>query len=568
MVVGEVRFVIDGSADKRHQGELLARNLSAGLGDLADGGVQVTVDRPDGAGLSREPSGLGRLIFRLDSKGVRKGGGLTVSVTGFPPDLFAPLGLCYWRQKPRGELAAECHYAWTCLPSSEGVESLLFVVLGIDCLLRSSFREAVGWLDSAVALGAWGLHGLWWLALAHLGVGGDTGERDHFTRGIELLDRAIARAATELDGAISLASMRRALARAWCQRSGSDPIGDCRAALAELKKAGAAIDERTYPLERSGLLYDRASVQVYMPKGHEADAIRSALQDAEQALAGVDSEQFPAQYAMCMNALGRIHSEWHTSGRLGHQRTAYLCYVRALAIRTRARSAWEYGQTQHNLGVLYLQRLEGDDRSNLLRARQCLEEALSVFDRERFPYRHAHSLAALGRAEMRLKASRRDGDGDPIQRFRDVLSIATPIDMPYLHGRTRHDLGNAITADPADNSFDPAAAVFHFKRALEIFSTDCFPADRARVLVDVGRVYLLYAQPQGKELITEALASFQEALQLFGSAFPYESGCVHSMMALTYRCMANGSSLAGRLAGYHQERADAQLANEELALGS
>src|SRR5205823_9964379 len=123
-----------------------------------------------------------------------------------------------------------------------------------------------------------------------------------------------------------------------------------------------------YPVDWARLLYERASVTLYRRTGKDLATLEAARRDLYDALAVFEPDRFALEHSHCQNALGRLDAEWCGQGRREYQRSAASHYNAALRIRRKSSHPWHFAQTQHNLGNLFLQQLEGDQADNADRA--------------------------------------------------------------------------------------------------------------------------------------------------------------------------------------------------------
>jgi tetratricopeptide (TPR) repeat protein len=493
----------------------------------------------------------------------------TVSVTSRAPEPFGRLGLCSWKKTDTGDLVPEAHRVDlppTMVAQPQALASLLHA---LHALVHGSFRDAIAQLEAVegqVEPDAWsGFSLTYWLGLAHLDAGQCLGSTAHFEAATAYLASALSRRGCDTPRVVTAAAHRWS-AQTHYQRLVASPERSCSAALDHIDQGLRLIDPSTYPVDRARLLYERASVTLYRRTAKDSRALEAARRDLTTALIVLEPDRFPLEHSHCENALGRLDAEWSGHHRREHQRSAALHYEAALSIRRRASHPWHYAQTQHNLGNLLLQQLEGDQAANADGAIRCFTEALSIFNADRFPHRHRQTMAGLGRAYLRRNGSAGDDLRRAISCFEEVAASVTKDSFPYLHGRTLFDLANARFSRNDPGEGDQVWAIEGYRKALQLFPARSFPVDRAQVLVALASALVGAAEVGQESSGAEALACYTEALQIFEQVGrSADAACVHACLAvllLATRTQSGGRLHARALA--HQHAAAASVASGSL----
>lgn len=545
----------------------LARELDVAMSAACAEGAPIRlVVGPQGSGSYDEE--VDRPVVLCREEGVASGlvlvvvGGTSLSayLTSGSPEPFDRLGLCTWKSAAACGLMPEPQRVD--LPPSmiDDPQLLATLLIGLQALVRGSHRAALDRFETVA--GDFELPGFasynfaFWLALAYLDAAQCLGSNSHFKAATDQVSLAL-RSRNRRTPAVVGAAMYRCLAQTHYQRPAGDPERECAEALISIKRGFRLIDPASYPVDWARLLYERAGVALYRPAGKSLATLVGARRDLMGALKVFDSARFPLEYSNCHNALGRLDADWSGEGRREHQHSAAWHYSSALRIRKKASHPWHFAQTQHNLGILLLQRVEGVQADNADRAVGCLTQALSIFDAVRFPHRHRQSLAALGRAYLRRNAS-----ADDVRRaflcFQQVAASVTADSFPYLYGRTLFDLGNAGCQVDGLDVGGPAWAIERYREALLVFPATQFPVDRAHVLVALAGA-LIVAVGAGQEGAgAEALACYREALDIFERVDrPADAACVHACLAVVL--LAGQPRLGGEvhaLAEFHLQAAE------------
>lgn len=110
------------------------------------------------------------------------------------PEVFAPLGLCHWTSKREG-LTPEVNELDFAEPDETAPRLLANTLLAISNLVLGNLSIAQEFCEHALMLeqsdSSRG-YLLWWLGLAHLGIGQNVGEPDRFDKAIDCLKQALA----------------------------------------------------------------------------------------------------------------------------------------------------------------------------------------------------------------------------------------------------------------------------------------------------------------------------------------------------------------------------------------
>lgn len=544
-----------GSASRHHVDDVeraLNSTLQKGRPVLVQhrSGMQVPPGKVPWAGLDSTP----QLVLTLDN-----GDPLSGRLSSSSPEEFGRLGLCSWKATTSRVMVPEPH--WVDVPPVilDQPAVVASLVCGLVALIDGRHCDALDQLGRVAAAGVLtgraSFYQAYWIALAHLDAGQCLGDTAHFEAGGRHLISALDRRGSEVPNVV-VAAVYRTLAQTHYQRPAADPEEECSIALGCIEQGLSLLDPTPYPVDRACLLYERASVNLYRPMGKDVATAGRTRRDLTEALEVFEPRRFPLEYSQCHNALGRLDAEGWGKDRWMYQRSAASHFAAALRVRRKRSHPWHFAQTQHNLGNLFLQRLAGGRSDNADRAIRCFTQALSVFDQDRFPHRRRQSLAALGRAYAQRNANAGADLRLAVSCFEEVAASVTAESFPYLYGRTLFDLGNVLHQSGSGGG--PALTIDRYRQALQIFSADRFPVDRAHVLVALAGALTVLAEG-GAEAWSEALACYGEALDVFERINrPADAACVHACLALllfALRSPVGGSAHA--LASGHQQTAQA-----------
>jgi tetratricopeptide (TPR) repeat protein len=166
-----------------------------------------------------------------------------------------------------------------------------------------------------------------------------------------------------------------------------------------------------------------------------------------------------------------------------------------------------------NLGIIYQEMARGQ-RSALLKAVQCYQEALRVFTRDNHPelYALAQNNLALGYLSMPLQeASDQLRMGIAVQALREVLKIYTRETHPEQWASAQLNLANALqylpSSHPQENLIQ---AVELYEEVLAVRDKWQDPIGYARLLANQGNALAhLGIFPHARPKLKEALSIFE-----------------------------------------------------------
>jgi len=461
----------------------------------------------------------------------------TVWFAGSDPESFARFGLCVWVCS-NNSLYPERRVIRVAVAGNRTIEALGYAVWGIACALRGAYDEALPCFRKVYAATVDANRTapgylLWWLGLVQLSIAQNSGSKSQYESAEGLLRDAL-RSISECEDEIATVNLLRALGRTYLQRPSAKPFDCCRIALEYLSDAERALDKARFPIEWAHVLYDRASIRLYIPRGRDNQALELARLDIQAALSHFDAIRFPFEYAQCMNAMGQMMLR-SAGRRLPELSQAYIHLEKALVVRRKDSLPWHYAQTKHNMGIVLsmMAEAEKEGRNTLLRAIECFREAISVFEKRRYPYRYYQSLSALGRAYAAMGVDDTHSLDLARQCYTEILNSLSPADAPYYYGRALYDLGNLLTLETSP-FIDVMSAIKCFEHSLAIFSPEEFPYDRALVLVAMATAMLQArndVQVEYSQYARDPLGYFTEALDVFKRGkFVYEAACVHACL--------------------------------------
>lgn len=208
-----------------------------------------------------------------------------------------------------------------------------------------------------------------------------------------------------------------------------------------------------------------------------------------------------------------------------------------LRIYTRERFPRRYAEVQHNLGILYKQRVTGDEQENWQQAIDYFQRAIDVFPPDILPENRAMNLYNLGNVLMLVHMNRADkGDQAYLHKALDCLLEAlqyyTRTRHPYEYAKIQQALAG-IYADYMEGERFARIdqALEHLRQALTIFTLDTYPLNYAEAHQLLAILYKERVEYARIEDIEQGLLSCRNALRVYTREhFPHEYASMQNLM--------------------------------------
>jgi tetratricopeptide (TPR) repeat protein len=255
-------------------------------------------------------------------------------------------------------------------------------------------------------------------------------------------------------------------------------------------------------------------------RGVEAENLEQALTAFHTALTVLTREELPALWAQVQWNLGRAYTA-RMDGQAGEnlQKAIHHCDL-ALTVWTRDTSPEDWALAQAARGVAYYQRgclhRTTTGAVDFEEARRNLEAALLGTDRRRWPERWASLNHNLGL----LYSDRRQGDRaenleQALTYLQDALQEYTREKMPYAWAHTHRNLAaiywERVLGSHAENI---EVAIDSGKKALQVLTHDNAPMAWARAQTNLGGAYKNRSYGTRADNLEHAIACYQQALQV------------------------------------------------------
>jgi CHAT domain-containing protein len=271
--------------------------------------------------------------------------------------------------------------------------------------------------------------------------------------------------------------------------------------------------------------------------GEGANNIEVAIAAYQAALTVRTREAFPNDWATTQHNLGIAYRNRIQGDKADNIEAAISAYQAALTVITREALPYDWATTQNTLGNAYCDRIQGDRADNIEAAISAYQAALTVKTREALPYDWAITQIGLASAYRdRIQGDRADNIEAAIAAYQAVLTVHTRESFPYEWATAENNLGNAyrnrIQGDRADNI---EAAIAAYQAALTVHTRESFPYEWARTQNNLGTAYRNRIQGDRVDNIEAAIAAYQAALTVHTrEAWPYEWAMTQHNLGFAY----------------------------------
>ncbi|NEP36340.1 MULTISPECIES: tetratricopeptide repeat protein [unclassified Moorena] len=290
--------------------------------------------------------------------------------------------------------------------------------------------------------------------------------------------------------------------------------------------------------------------------GKKANNMEIAIAGYETILTVFTNQSKPENLANLHHNLGIAYINRINGDKADNLELAIEAYQLALSVWTKPDFPENWAITQYNLGIAYRNRINGDKADNLELAIEAYQLALSVRTKPDFPEDWANTQYNLGIAySNRINGDKADNLELAIEAYQLALSVRTKPDFPENWANTQNNLGIAyiyrIRGDKADNL---EHAIEAYQLALSVLTKPDFPENWANTQYNLGYAYgnrIRGNRPDNLELAIEA---FQLALEVITKQdFPEDWAIVQNNLGNVYskRILGNSAeNLKNAIASY------------------
>ncbi|MBC6475084.1 MAG: tetratricopeptide repeat-containing protein [Hormoscilla sp. GM102CHS1] len=218
-------------------------------------------------------------------------------------------------------------------------------------------------------------------------------------------------------------------------------------------------------------------------------------------------EVSPEEWGIIKNNLGIAYRDRIWGNKSENLERAIKAHKSALQVRTRDGYPERWAKTQMDLAVDYRRRLEAVRAENLEQALAHCEKAFQVYTRESFPQDWADNKINLGNIYRdrisgdRTVPEKSENLEKAAQAFQDALAVFNRNRFPYKWALAQMNLGNVY----GDQKLIPEA-IKHYRLALEILTPDNFPQECFDTGYNMGNTALV------AELWSEAIVGYRAAI--------------------------------------------------------
>jgi len=282
-----------------------------------------------------------------------------------------------------------------------------------------------------------------------------------------------------------------------------------------------ALDEilNVFPSSRYPMQYARFQVYLAQARGyrHTDLAPEQAIQVSQEILdilsaAGMTPEETVAtQLRFAITRLLRAE----TLGSTADCVQAMEYFQAALQVYTRETSPEEWAGIQYLLGGAFLILCElGENVEATEQAMACFEAALLVYTHKAYPVPWAAVHLYYGAIYVRRIMMGKVGEQEKaLDHFTHTLEIFTREAFPVEWAKVQRQLGDLCAASSQGSSIEAARP--YYEAALEVFTADKNPIDRARCYFNLGVMYSNHNQERDEAIQETAIECFEAALKLY-----------------------------------------------------
>ncbi|MBO1346746.1 MAG: tetratricopeptide repeat protein [Hormoscilla sp. GUM202] len=305
--------------------------------------------------------------------------------------------------------------------------------------------------------------------------------------------------------ALGLAATMSMFGRVICNFYVGDRAENVEMAIACQETALQVINCETDP-KLWGSIKD-ALATAYWNRINGAENQERAIDAYESALQVLTREVSPEEWGIIKNNLGLAYRDRIWGNKSENLEQAIKAHKSALQVRTRDGYPERWAKTQMDLAVDYRHRLEAVRAENLEQALAHCEKAFQVYTRESFPQDWADNKINLGNIYRdrisgdRTVPEKSENLEKAAQAFQDALAVFNRNRFPYKWALSQMNLGNVY----GTQKLIPEA-IERYRLALEILTPDDFPEQCLRNGSNMGNTALV------AELWSEAIVGYRAAI--------------------------------------------------------
>jgi CHAT domain-containing protein len=231
------------------------------------------------------------------------------------------------------------------------------------------------------------------------------------------------------------------------------------------------------------------------------------------------------------------------------QEEAMMHIEEALSVFTRERYPYQWAVLHKFLGNLCQERTSGDEVTNLEQALAQYRYALEVFTEEAFSVDWASVQNNLGVIyQGHLSDDPIAHQEQALAHFTNALKVYTEEDFPLEWAGIQSNLGvvyqERLQGEPLLNQEE---ALARHTSALRVFTEHHTPLDWAQTMTNLGNLYQIHIQGERANNQEEALACYTQALRVLTEEhFPLDWAIIQNNLGAVYRERIRGNKAANQ----------------------
>jgi tetratricopeptide (TPR) repeat protein len=250
----------------------------------------------------------------------------------------------------------------------------------------------------------------------------------------------------------------------------------------------------------------------------------------------------PHELAEINNNLGLVYVDILEGNKSENIEDA-INYFETALIHTAEELNQNWATIQYNLGNAYVARIKGDRSDNLEQAIKYYQVAMRVRTETDFPIDWAATQHNLATAyQERIQGDKAENLELAIDYYQATLRVYSQTNSPFNWAATQYNLGNVycnrIRGDKAKNL---ELAIGYYQVALRVRTETDFPIDWAATQHNLATAYQERIQGDRAENLEMAIEYCQAALRVYTKTdFPFNWAMAQNNLGLTYTQRING----------------------------
>jgi len=276
-------------------------------------------------------------------------------------------------------------------------------------------------------------------------------------------------------------------------------------------------------------------------------SVLKAIAYLEMAFRVLTEQDFPQDWALTQEVLGKAWAMLPTGDRTANLVKAMACFEAALRVRTEQEYPQDWAKTQHHLGITWSDLPTGDREANLVKAIACCEAALRVQTEQEFPQDWARTQTSLGSAWSSLPTGDRAANFvKAIACYEAALRVRTEQEFPQDWAAVQNSLGNAWSRmSSGDRKVNLQKAIACYEAALRVYTEQEFPQYWAMVEANLGMAWSDLPTVDRAANLLKSIACIESTLRFFTEQdFSHDWAKVQNNLGCAWRDLPTGDRAA------------------------